>query len=404
MSPFLQLAFVLAVILFCAKLASYISGRLGQPSVLGELLVGILLGPSLIDITHLNFITYVHLTEIVNEIGELGVLILMFMAGLELHMSELVRNTRVSAYAGILGVLAPVGLGVVAGVILGLDVPNSVFLGLTLGATSVSISAQTLMELNVIRSRVGVGLLGAAVFDDILVILLLSSFLALQAGDGNGLIEISIVFGKMLLFLVTSVTFGLWVLPRLTKRIASLNVSQGSVTLAIVVLLFYGIGAEIIGGMAAITGTFIAGLMYARTQQKNEIQHGLRSLAYGFFIPIFFVAIGIGIDLKELNIHALWALLLISVIAILGKILGAGLGARLGRFSWRESLQLGIGLVSRGEVGLIVAKIGLDLGYLNNEFFSTIVGMVMITTLVTPPMLRLVFSMPKPQKPAEQMS
>jgi Kef-type K+ transport system membrane component KefB len=219
-----------------------------------------------------------------------------------------------------------------------------------------------------------------------LVILLLSSFLALQAGDGNGLIEISIVFGKMLLFLVTSVTFGLWVLPRLTKRIASLNVSQGSVTLAIVVLLFYGIGAEIIGGMAAITGTFIAGLMYARTQQKNEIQHGLRSLAYGFFIPIFFVAIGIGIDLKELNIHALWALLLISVIAILGKILGAGLGARLGRFSWRESLQLGIGLVSRGEVGLIVAKIGLDLGYLNNEFFSTIVGMVMITTLVTPQM------------------
>ena len=387
MSPFLQLAFVLAVILFCAKIASYISSRLGQPSVLGELLVGILLGPSLINLTHLNFITDVHLTEIVNEIGEIGVLILMFIAGLELHLSELARNTRVSAYAGILGVLAPVGLGVVAGVVLGLDVAHSVFLGLTLGATSVSISAQTLMELNVIRSRVGVGLLGAAVFDDILVILLLSSFLALQAGDGNGFVEISIVFGKMLLFLAISLAFGLWVLPKLTKRIARLTISQGNITLAIVILLFYGIGAEIIGGMAAITGTFIAGLMFARTQQKNEIQNGLRSLAYGFFIPIFFVTIGLGIDLHELNVHALWALLLISIIAVLGKVLGAGLGARLGRFSWRESLQLGI---------------GLDLGYLNNEFFSTIVGMVLITTLVTPPMLRSAFSMPKPQKSAEQ--
>ncbi|MEJ5225841.1 MAG: cation:proton antiporter, partial [Anaerolineales bacterium] len=185
MTPFLQLALLLALILLAAKLSGYFAIRLGQPSVLGELLVGIALGPSLLNIFHWPFVTDVNLHEFIKELGELGVLVLMFIAGLELHLDELRRSGRVAALAGTLGVLAPVGLGWGVGVLFGMGQSEAIFLGLTLGATSVSISAQTLMEMKVLRSRVGLGLLGAAVFDDILVILLLSVFFAVVAGDGG---------------------------------------------------------------------------------------------------------------------------------------------------------------------------------------------------------------------------
>lgn len=398
MSPFLQLAFVLAIILFTAKVAGYLSTRLGQPSVLGELLVGLILGPSLIDLTHLAFITDIHLDEFVIELGELGVLILIFLAGLELHLSDLARNTRVSAYAGVLGVLVPVGLGWLVGYLFGMATNQAIFLGLALGATSVSISAQTLIELKMLRSRVGFGLLGAAVFDDILVILLLSTFLALISG-GNGLIEILQVFGRMLLFLGLSTGFGLWVLPHLVRKAANMAISFGLVTLALVIMLVYGLAAELLGGMAAITGTFLAGLMFARNPEKTEIEAGFRSLAYSFFVPIFFVTIGLSIDLQELQVNALWLGLAVSLAGIFGKLIGAGLGAWAAKFSWRESLQLGIGMISRGEVGLIVAKVGIDEGLLNNLTFSAIVGMVLITTLITPPLLRAAFKQPS-KKPA----
>ncbi len=398
MTPFLQLVFSIAVILLAAKLAGYLSTKLGQPAVLGELLVGVILGPSLIDLGHLPFITDSHTIEIVAELGELGVLLLMFLAGLELHLSDLAKNTRVSAYAGILGVLLPVGLGFLIGELFGLDLDSSVFFGLTLGATSVSISAQTLMELKVLRSRVGLGLLGSAVFDDVLVILLLSIFVALSGGGSS--LEILLVFGKMILFLGLSMAFGLWALPYLARKASRLPVSQNVLTFGIVILLIYGLAAEVLGGIAAITGTFIAGLMFARTPEKSELETGLRALSYSFFVPIFFVSIGLGINVRELDLSALWLMVVSSIFAILGKILGAGAGAKMAKFSWRESLQLGIGMVSRGEVGLIVATIGLNGGFLTPAAFSAVLGMVLITTLVTPILLRASFKTKPPRQPA----
>ena len=157
-------------------------------------------------------------------------------------------------------------------------------------------------------------------------------------------------------------------------------------------MFVYGVSAELIGGMAAITGAFIAGLMFSRTNQKAEIDRGLKSIAYGLFVPIFFINIGLSVNIRELNINALWIMLLISFAAIIGKIIGSGLGAKLGKFTWLESLQLGIGMVSRGEVGLIVASVGLQTGLLDAELFSAIIGMVLITTLVTPPLLRASFA------------
>jgi Kef-type K+ transport system membrane component KefB len=394
MSAFLQLTLILTTIIFFAKIAGYLSTRLGQPSVFGELLVGILLGPTVIDVVHLSFVTDVHLGEIIHELGELGVLLLMFLAGLELEFHELARNSRVSAYSGLLGVVVPVGLGWGIGYSMGLSTNQAIFLGLTLGATSVSISAQTLMELKVLRSRVGLGLLGAAVFDDILVILLLSTFSAF--GSGGGLAQIGLAFLKMLLFLGLSAGFGLFVLPYLTHKTAKLPISQGIVAFSMVILLIYGAAAELLGGMAAITGTFIAGLMFGRSTEKRSIEHGIGVLAYGFFVPIFFADIGLRVNVRELPANSLWLLFILCLAAILGKLIGSGLGARLGGFTWRESLQVGIGMVSRGEVGLIVASVGIAEGALSTTTFPLVVGMILITTLITPPLLRASISAPKP--------
>ncbi len=407
MSSFLQLATELVIILLAAKAAGYLSTRLGQPSVLGEILVGLLLGPSLLDIAHLSFLPSQTLTEMVHALGQLGVLLLMFIAGLELHLDELRRHARVPAFASVLGVALTVGLGWAVAMLFGLGNQAALFLGLAMGATSVSISAQTLMELKVLRSRVGLGLLGAAVFDDLLVILLFSGFLAVVGGNTNpwGLL---LILGRMVLFLLAASAFGLWVLPALAKGVARLPVSQGMLTLALVVMLVYGVAAEVLGGMAAIIGAFIAGLMFARSREKERIEPGVLALAYGLFVPIFFVSIGLSVNLRALGLGALWLSLAVIAAAIAGKLLGAGLGARLGGFNWRESWQLGAGMISRGEVSLIVASVGILQGMVSQDEFSAIVAMVIASTLLTPPLLRQLFrelrpaeSAPKPRKAKE---
>lgn len=396
MSNFLQLITIISIILITAKLAGYLSTRIGQPSVFGELLVGIILGPSLLNLTHLGFVTDEYIPEVITQLGEIGVLLLMFLAGLELHLRDLAKNTKVAAFAGVLGVIIPVGLGVMFGELIGLDFNHSLFMGLTLGATSVSISAQVLIELKMIRSRVGLGLLGAAIFDDVLVILLLSSFVALLSSGGSAG-SILFVFVKMLIFFALSVAFGLWGLPALVRFVNRLSISQGVTTLAIVILLVYGIAAELVGGMAAITGAFLGGLMFARTPEKSLIETNLHSISYAFFVPIFFISIGLSVNLRIINLNSLWIILAISAIAVIGKVIGSGSGALLSKFSFRQSLQIGIGMISRGEVGLIIAKIGLDSGYLSNDLFSSIIAMILITTVITPPLLRASFSNKRPK-------
>jgi Kef-type K+ transport system membrane component KefB len=402
MSLFLQLILLLLIILLAAKLAGYASVRVGQPSVLGELLVGVLLGPSVLDILNLSFIDH-SLAETLTEFSELGVLLLMFIAGLELHSDEMTRSTRVAAYAGFLGVIVPIALGWGAGRLSGMDNAGSIFLGLILGATSVSISAQTLMELRVLRSRVGLSLLGAAVFDDILVIIALSIFLAVGAGAGTlgGVLWIML---RMVIFLLLSVIIGLRVLPALMSRVSRLPISQGALTLGLVVMFAYSLAAELFGGMAAITGAFLAGLMMARSGGMERVKQGVHALAYSLFVPVFFINIGLSVDARGLRTEMLLFTLLITVVGILGKWFGAGLGARLGGLKSREAVQLGAGMISRGEVGLIVTSVGIQGGLVNPDEFSAIVAMVLISTLVTPPLLRILFAREKMkglQRPVE---
>lgn len=400
MTSFLQLSIALAIIIAAAKAGGYLSYRLGQPSVLGELIVGILLGPTVINLLHIPVFTDEHLTEVVHQLAELGVLLLMFLAGLELHLTDLVKSGKVSALAGTLGVIFPLVLGAVVSYFFVGQASHALFIGLILAATSVSISAQTLMELKALRSRVGIGLLGAAVFDDILVVLGLSIFTAVSLSHGEGSLgSVAWIVIKMILYLVIGAALGFWMLPRLSQKINGLPVSQGLTAFTLVIILLYGWAAEVLGGMAAITGAFLAGLILARSPVKERIEGSLPVLAYGLFVPIFFINIGLSTDARELFGSSFWLFVAMTVVAIIGKVLGAGLGGLWAGFSRRESLQLGIGMMSRGEVGLIVAAVGISNGMIDQAVFSAVVGVVVITTLITPPLLRLAFRKPKP-KPA----
>lgn len=394
MPSFLQLALLLALFLFMAKMAGYLSTRLNQPAVLGELLIGILLGPTALNVLHLPFIEP-GMESTIAKLSEMGVMLLMFLAGLELHFRELTHNLRVAVLAGTLGVLFPALSGWGLGLAFGMDQKAAIFLGLILSATSVSISAQTLMELRQLRSRVGLGLLGAAVLDDVLVILLLSVFLAFAGGGGSWASIVQIAL-RMVLFLGLSIAFGLWVLPRWSDIVSNLPISQGTLAFGLVIMLTYGLAAEVIGHLAAITGAFLAGLMFARTPQKEELTQGVHALAYGLFVPVFFIHIGLSVNGRGLVAEMLWFALAVVGLAIVSKWLGAGLGSYLGGLPAREAVQLGAGMISRGEVGLIVANVGMNGGLVTAEEFVMVVLMVLLTTLVTPPLLRWLFAAPRP--------
>ena len=393
MTSFLQLAIALTIIITAAKLGGYLSYRLGQPSVLGELIVGIILGPSVLNFLSIPYFMDEHLTEVIHQMAEMGVLLLMFLAGLDLHISDLLKSSKVASLAGSLGVVFPLVLGTGAGLLFSMNSQSALFIGLILSATSVSISAQTLMELKVHQSRVGIGLLGAAVFDDILVLLGLSIFTALmQPTLGSGYASILWIILKMVLFLGVASLLGWWAFPRLSRLITKLPISQGLIAFAFVIILFYGWSAELFGQMAAITGAFLAGLLFGRTSEKDRIHSGIATIAYAVFVPVFFINIGLSANARELTGESVLLMLVLVLVAVISKVFGSGSGALLGGLTSREALQLGVGMISRGEVGLIIAAVGIEQGLIQQSVFSAIVGVVILTTLITPILLKALYA------------
>lgn len=380
------------IVIVAAKLAGYVSVRFGQPSVLGELLAGILLGPTVLNMLGAwpLFAGDEHLAASLTLFAEIGVILLMFLAGLELDLGDLLRSGRVAGLAGTLGVIVPFVGGFATARLLGIETVEAVFIGLALSATSVSISAQTLMELGVLRSKVGLGLLGAAVFDDILVVLLLSGasvFFGSSGAEGG----ILLVLVRMVLFLVGASVVGVFVVPWLMARVEHMPISQGVPTAALMVCLVFAWSSEALGGMAAITGAFMAGLFFARTPYVHAIETGMAAMAYSLFVPIFLVNIGLQANLRAISGAAWYLALALTLVAVVAKVIGSGLGALAGGFNRRDSLRLGVGMISRGEVGLIVASVALRNELLTEETFASLVFMVIVATLITPPLLRLVY-------------
>jgi Kef-type K+ transport system membrane component KefB len=401
MTSFLQLVSLLALILIAGKFGGSLSKRFNQPAVLGEILVGILLGPSLIDLIHLPFISDSNLSEIINDFANLGTMILMFLAGMELHLTDLKTNLRPSLAAGAGGDVLSILLGMGAGLLAGMPLPAALFLGLTIAATSISISVQTLMELKALKNRVGLTTLGATVIDDIIVILLLAVFLVVFSGVSSP-VELLFVAGRMISFILVGGIFGIYLLPRFVRWSSRLPISQSALTLGIVVMLIYALAAEIVGGMAAITGAFFAGLMFSRLPERSQVEPGMQGLGYGLFIPIFFVNIGLSVQLKNLSPSILLLLGGIILAALVGKFLGAGGGARLAGLPLSDAMRIGVGMIPRGEVTLIVAAVGMAEGYLTQSVFSAVVAMLVVTALATPPLLRAVFHLTAKKTPLDE--
>jgi Kef-type K+ transport system membrane component KefB len=392
MSPIVQLLLELSLLITAAKLAGFISTRLGQPAVLGEILAGLLLGPSLLNLPAWSVFTSPELPEVITELAEIGVIFLMFLAGLEADLAQMRRSGRVVMLAGVLGVIVPLLMGIGVALPFNYTLIQSIAIGLLLTATSVSISAQTLLELGVLRSKEGIALLGAAVVDDVLVILLLSVFVAIATGSGNETIGFLALFVRILLFLVIFGAVGWFLIPPFLNKLDTLPISQGVVAGAVVLALSFAWSAEVIGELAMITGAFMAGIFAGRSRVHHRIIDGLSALTYGFFVPIFFINIGLHADIRALQGDMVLLTIILTVVAVISKVIGCGLGGLTGGFNRGQSLRLGIGMISRGEVGLIVAQLLVVNRIVPDEIITVAVIVVLVTTLVTPPLLKSAFA------------
>ena len=393
MSDVLQLLFVLVIVLVAAKGSGLISSAVGQPAVLGELLAGLILGPSVINLFHASFLDSPYLEESTKLLAQLGVIFLMFLAGLQTDLGQVNNVRRVAFLAGSIGVVFTIVIGAGASAAFGFSAKESIFIGIILSATSVSISARTLMELGVLQGRQGLSILAAAVIDDVIGLLVLSFFIAfaVEGSGGSGPADALLILLRVTVFFAGAVIAGRFLLRPLVRWAMNAPMSEGALTTAIVVVLVYAWSAEYFGEVAAITGAFLAGLFLRQTDAHRLIEERARALAYGFFVPIFFVGVGLSANARDLDSSDVLLLVVVILVAAVSKIVGCGLGALLAGEPFKSALQIGTGMITRGEVGLIIATVGLSNGLIQTNVYSIIVLTVLATALATPLLLRLVF-------------
>lgn len=417
MTHFLQILLLICIVIFAAKMAGALSIRFGQPSVFGEILIGLILGPTVLNMMHWPLFQNIEFTGtlmkhfgsmgvkpeellelVLKDMAEIGVILLMFVAGMETDMKEMRRVGKVAFWAACGGVVAPLLGALGVGAAFGHSIPQSWFIGAILTATSVSISAQTLMELRQLKSKEGSTILGAAVIDDVLGIIVLALVVAFELNTQSGIqvtgsghvIQVVQIVGRMVIFFAVAIWLGYKFLDKITEKIIKLPVSQPLIGFVLIVIFFYAWAAEHLGGVAAITGSYIVGVLFAQTKFREKIDHGIHPITYSLFVPFFFISIGMEVNALQLG-NDLGFLIAIIIAAVITKVFGCWMGAKLTGFTGTESLRVGVGMISRGEVGLIVAGVGLNAGIIDNNIFSIMVIMVLFTTMITPLLLRLVF-------------
>ncbi|REE56422.1 sodium/proton-potassium antiporter GerN (CPA2 family) [Paenibacillus taihuensis] len=373
-----MLIYQLVIILIASKLAGHISVRLGQPSVLGKLLIGIMLGPAVLGL--------IHETEVLKEISKIGVILLMFIAGLETDLAEFKRTGKSAAYVGISGIIVPFGLGYLTGTMLDMKAAESIFLGLLLSATSVSISVQALKEMGSLKSPEGSTILGAAVIDDVVVVIALAFVMSFTGGDVN----LGLVLVKKGVFFAVAFLFSWLAVPWFLRKFSTLRVTETVISAGLVLCFSYAYFAEYTG-VADIIGAYIAGVAISTTEFKHQVFEKVESISYSIFVPVFFTSIGVAVEFHGLTASSYVLIVVLSLIAIVSKLVGASIGAKLSGFRWRSALGIGAAMVSRGEVALIIASIGLEAALITKSLFAVIVVVVLVTTIGTPPMMKVFF-------------
>lgn len=298
------------LVLFATKLAGHLAARLGQPSVLGKIIVGIILGPALLG--------WVHDTELLTVFSQIGVLLLMFLAGLETDLQEMNRNKKAAIYVALGGILLPIILGYAGSQYYGLSAGESIFIGLLLSATSVSISVQALRELGWLNSKEGSTLLGAAVLDDIVVVILIAIAMSFFAGSDT---NIGLLIGKKVLFFAILIVLAKWFIPHFIRIFKKFRVTESILSAGLIICFGLSYFAEFLG-IAGIIGAFFAGIAIAQTEYKEEIEHKVEPIAYGIFVPFFFVSIGLAVSFDGIG-EQIGFIIVFSIIAVVSKFVGS---------------------------------------------------------------------------------
>ena len=371
----------LFIMLAAAKLMAEVFERLGQPAVVGEILAGVAIGPSLLG--------WVAPTEIIAVLAEFGVIFLLFNVGLETKPRSLFAVGRRAMTVGVLGVVLPFAAGYCIALWWGGSFAESMFIGAALVATSVGITARVLASMGLLDTDTARVILGAAVIDDILGLIILSLVSAVSQGSVSvaGLAKTA---GAAVLFTAFVALVGSRVINRLAPAVEKLRLSKPFFTLGLILCLGLSV-ASVYVGVAAIIGAFLAGMALAEATEDNHKMHHLTTGVTEFLVPFFLVNIGMQLDLsvfRDWSVVAFAAIL--TAVAVVTKFAGCGLGAY--GMSRREMAQVGIGMVPRGEVGIVVAQIGLGLGVIAAPFFAAVLTMAVATTLIAPPFIKVLFN------------
>lgn len=375
---------LLVIMLGAARLCGALAKAIGQPTVLGELVAGVLLGSSVIGLVDPK-------VDVIHLLAELGVILLLFAIGLETDLRKLVKVGGASAAVATVGVALPFALGYAVCWLLGL--PNLVALvaGASLTATSVGITARVLSDLGRLQEPESQIILGAAVIDDVIGLVILTVIAELTQGEAVTIQGVATITGVAFGFLIGTLLVGSLLVPRLVRLVSKIDL-PGTTTILAVILAFGLAWLADRAGSAVIIGAFAAGLLLAKTPQTHEIEHGVTELG-NFFVPLFFVSVGAAVDIRVFNPmdpanhSTLLVGSLLIVVAVAGKF-AAGFAAPW--FKGKKSV-IGVGMIPRGEVGLIFAQMGLTSGVFDAKLFSAVTLMVMATTFLAPPLLRALF-------------
>lgn len=375
----------IALILISTKVLGLFSKKIKLPQVVGALIAGVIMGPACLG--------WIHNTEMLSCLSEIGVIVLMFAAGLETDINELKRTGKASFLIALIGVIVPLLGGAAAAYFFndsvdGNKMLQNIFIGIILTATSVSITVETLKEMGKLSTPAGNAILGAAIIDDILGIIALT--MVISMADSS--VSIGIVLLKILGFFVFTFVAAVGYHYAFKKWTDNNPVKlRRYVVISFAFCLVLAYCAEEFFGVADITGAFFAGLAISGTKKADYVTKRFDTLSYLLLSPIFFASIGLKVVLPKMNLEIVLFTVIICLVAVLTKVIGCGLGAKICKYSNKEALQIGVGMISRGEVALIVANKGEAVGLMSDKFFAPIVIMVVLTTIITPVLLKVVF-------------
>ena len=375
----------IALILISTKILGLLTRRIQLPQVVGALIAGLLLGPACFGV--------LQETDFIKNIAEIGVIVLMFAAGLETDVQELKKTGLASFIIALLGVIVPLIGGYFVATIYNpvtdqQTMLQNIFVGVVLTATSVSITVETLKELGKLSTKTGNAILGAALIDDVLGIIALTVISSFAGSDVSLWVILLKILGFFIFCGVVAFLFIKFVNPWINKYKKDL---RRFVILAFAFCLLMSFSAEYFFGVSDITGAFVAGLILSNNKKTSYMLNRFDTVSYVLLSPVFFASVGLKVTFSNMSATVVVLTVLLLVVAILSKMIGCGLGAKICKYTNLQSVKIGIGMISRGEVALIVATKGMSMGLMKDEFFAPLVLVVVATTIVTPILLKLAY-------------